>query len=174
MNRFSLRTLLLAVVLFALALVATMNASRPWAVALEALVYVLLSAAVVGALCTVGERRAFWIGCAVFGWALWLAGVLLNHVQLPGGRVADAVADRLIPIFQTEEAIEHDEYIRRQYNVHVLSDYLDNNNVRRYRVLDRDFQRRLPEVIRALLVIVAGLLGGAIGGWMWRTSRVAK
>ncbi len=174
MTRFSLRTLLLAVALFALALVATMNASRPWAVTLEVLAYLLLSAAIVGALCTVGEQRTFWIGCAVFGWTLWLAGALSSHVQLPGGRVADTVADRLAPAFQTEEVIEHDEYTRRQFNVHVLSDYLDNNNVRHYRVLDRDFERRLPEVIRALLVIVAALLGGAIGGWMYRTSRAAS
>jgi hypothetical protein len=167
MNRFSLRTLLLAVALFALALVATMNASRPWAVAIEALVYVLLSAAIVGALCTIGEQRAFWIGCAVFGWGLWLAGAA-NEVRFPGGRLDDVVASAIAPAFNTEEVVEHEEFERRKTGLYILSDYFDNNGVHFYRVINQDFERRLPEVIRALLVIVAGLLGGAIGGWMWR------
>ncbi len=72
MSRFSLRALFVGVALVALAIVATMNANRPWAVAMEVLVYLLLSTAIVGALWTIGERRAFWGGCGYsdgrYGW----------------------------------------------------------------------------------------------------------
>src|SRR5687767_1667353 len=102
MNRFSLKTLLLAVAFVALVIAATMNANRPWVVAMEALAYLFLATAVVGALVTVGQQRAFWAGCAVFGWGLWLAGALSAHVQLPGWRLEDVIASPFAGMFVEE------------------------------------------------------------------------
>jgi hypothetical protein len=96
MNRFSLRTLLLAVAFVALAIVTTINASYTRVVALEMLAFLFLFTAIAGAIFARDQRRAFWIGCAIFGWGFWLAGALSSYVKLPGWRVEDAIAARLI------------------------------------------------------------------------------
>jgi hypothetical protein len=173
MNRFSLKTLLAGVAFVALAIVATMNANYAWVVALEMLAYMFLFTAIVGAIFARGERRAFWVGCAIFGWGFWLAGALATYVRLPGWRVEETVAELLIRVFPAQMDLRQDEHMGRVdlQNLKVINEWSDANNVAWVRLRDDERIRRLPEVTRALLVIVAGVIGGGIGAWMWSPAR---
>jgi hypothetical protein len=174
MTRFSLRALLLAVAFVALAIVATKNANYTWLVALEMLAYLFLFTAIVGAIFARGERRAFWIGCAIFGWGFWLAGALSSYVRLPGWRVEDVVAEVLIRVFPAQIDLREDEYLGRIDVQHMqkILDWRDGNNVAWVRLDDVERVQRLPEVTRALLVIVAGVIGGVVAGWFYRSRHV--
>ncbi len=162
---------MLAVAFVALAIVATKNANYTWLVALEMLAYLFLFTAIVGAVFARGDRRAFWIGCAIFGWGFWLAAALSSYVRLPGWRVEETVAEQLIRVFPAQMDLREDEYLGRIDVQHMqkILDWRDGNNVAWVRLRDDERIKRLPEVTRALLVIVAGVIGGAVAAWFYRS-----
>jgi hypothetical protein len=90
MLRFTIRQLLLATVLIAVAIAALLNASGWWAAALSSSVLLILCAAVLLAVFRDGRRRAFWIGFSVFGWAyvalLTVGPTLSSNSDYPLGR----------------------------------------------------------------------------------------
>ena len=65
MLRFTIRQMLLATVLIAIAIAALINASGWWASALSSGVLLMLCAAILLAVFRDGQRRAFWIGFSV-------------------------------------------------------------------------------------------------------------
>jgi hypothetical protein len=170
MSRFSLRSLLMGVAFVAVAIVATMNANRAWVAGIEALAYLFLCTAMVGALWATGERRAFWGGCAVFGWALWLAGSSISYVNLPGWRLGEVIANELHQVYQTDGVVQYDEYNKHRHELRVISEH-DQNGIHYYRVRNSEYASRLGQATGALLVIVAGVIGGAISAWFWRAGR---
>lgn len=68
---FSLTSFLIAVTLLAGGLAALVSQSRIGASAAYSVYLALISLAVVGAIVTKEDRRAFWIGFALFGWCYW-------------------------------------------------------------------------------------------------------
>ena len=66
--RFSLTRLLVSVSLLAVACAALLTPSEFWAAVACGLAMLLLATATLAALVRQGPARAFWIGCAVFGW----------------------------------------------------------------------------------------------------------
>src|SRR5262245_28453266 len=68
MMRFTIRQLLIATVLAAVAIVALLNASWWWASAAISGVLLSLSASIVLAIYRDGQGRAFWIGFSILGW----------------------------------------------------------------------------------------------------------
>jgi len=72
MPRFSIRQLLIATALVAVGCLAILNATPIVASAMMGAVALLLVAAIVLSIYRTGDKRAFWIGFAIFGWSYLL------------------------------------------------------------------------------------------------------
>lgn len=81
--RYSLGTLLGAMAVFAVTIVALRTGNWFWARALFTLALVLNLGAVLGGIFLNGKRRAFWIGFALFGLSYWFIA------NLPSLRIAE-------------------------------------------------------------------------------------
>lgn len=66
--RFSIKGLMVVVILVAIGIAALRSASELWASFVLTLTFGLLATAGLGALFSRGERQVFWIGFAAFGW----------------------------------------------------------------------------------------------------------
>jgi hypothetical protein len=74
--RFSLRELLIAILLIAVSIVALRQANHIWVGILRSGSVFVLSAALIGSVASVGSTRAFWIGFAIAGWLQFLSMIL--------------------------------------------------------------------------------------------------
>src|SRR5262245_21166133 len=72
MTRFSLISLMAIVALLAVTFAALRTSSDIWASVLFNIVILMLFTSVLGAIYSVKDRRAFWVGFAVVGWGYWL------------------------------------------------------------------------------------------------------
>jgi len=101
MTRFSLRWLFGFVALVGLAIVALKNANEAWWSLGVTIVLLVLSVATVGAVTSLHERRAFWIGCAIFGWAYWI--VSTGSFGLERGTLVTGALLRLVYVPLSQE-----------------------------------------------------------------------
>ena len=87
MPRFSIRQLLITTAVAAVGCFALLNASQIWAATLLSGVGVILAASILLAVFRDGERRAYWIGFATFGWLYLLLcfGGIFRDVASPFG-----------------------------------------------------------------------------------------
>jgi len=99
--RYSLRGVMLAIVLFCIALAAMRFPTPFWANVCYSVTLAALTLAVPAAVYRHGEQRAFWVGFAACGWvyfavalAPWLEG--RAGVQLVTTTVLDIIASRLV------------------------------------------------------------------------------
>ena len=104
MPRFSIRHLLIATAVIAVGCFALLNASPIVAAAMTGAVALLLVATVVLSIYRTGDKRAFWIGFAIFGWSYLLLcyGPIFTETNSPfgwtrliTGRLATALYNRI-------------------------------------------------------------------------------
>jgi len=100
--RFSIADLLAAVGLCAVSLACLINASTPWASAVLSVTLAALVLSVIGVIYRRGERRAFWAGFAICGWAYMTlsSGPWFNtslRYQLVTAKLLDWAYPLLIP-----------------------------------------------------------------------------
>jgi hypothetical protein len=172
MSSFSIKWLLLVVAYVAVAIAALLNANDYWRNALHAASLLLVLAAILGTIYSVGQRRAFWTGWLVFG-AAWFLPVFGNHEFLR------ALNPRLItngfreihghlfsPTIEIVANEELDAAIERankmQGDVRTLSDN------RHQLTLVQPAQRDFTAVGEAVLCIPFAFLGAIIATWFWR------
>jgi hypothetical protein len=86
--RFSIAGLVGAVCLCAFALASLLHAATPWAGAVFSINLGLLTVALIGVIYRGGQRRAFWVGFSICGWAY----LVLNH----GPWFKDLIGPRLV------------------------------------------------------------------------------
>lgn len=74
--RFSLRELLIAILLIAVSIVALRQANHIWVGVLRSGLVFVLSAAIIGSVASGGKIRAYWMGFAIAGWLQFLSMTL--------------------------------------------------------------------------------------------------
>jgi len=119
--RFSIASLLAAIVSCGVALAALHSASAPWASALFTVMVVVLSAAILGAMAARGRHRLTWAGLAIFGW-IYLAIAFGPWPFNPDGPpplltvpLLDAIQDAVVSDGKTPYlALDHERPNERQ------------------------------------------------------------
>ena len=97
-HQISTRALILLVLTLAIAFAAMVSATPFWAAAIRSVVLFPLTLALGGGLCDQSQRRAFWIGLALFGWSAFLpVAKALGHNDALAGQAAHQVTLWLHP-----------------------------------------------------------------------------
>ncbi len=81
--RFSIRGLMIVIVVLALAFTALRTPSRLWANAWFTLALGGVTIAIPAAVANVGDRRAFWVGFAVCGWVYFFFSLRPGSTRRP-------------------------------------------------------------------------------------------
>jgi hypothetical protein len=117
--RFSIADLLFAVGLCAVSMACLVYASTPWAAAVLSIALAALVLSLIGIIYRRGERRAFWVGFAICGWAYitlssgpWFDSSL--RYQLATSRLLEWAYPLLIPLARQAE---NRNYVSRPFVV---------------------------------------------------------
>jgi hypothetical protein len=156
--RFSLLSLLGAVLVVAIGLFALLNANLIWAGVARAALILFLTFAILGGVNSLGRKRAFWFGVAIVGW-IYLATTVLNHRWF-GGNVLGQQFSQILWSLVGNEAFDPQQ-------VRIGADVLDDG-----RVVPREFEYVPLEasfhiVAESILNALWALVGGYIALWFY-------
>lgn len=188
MKRFSIATLMVVVLVCAVAAAALKNASDAWLGALLAITLLLLAISLVGTLHRRAARRAFWSGFAIFGWGYLTLAMGPWFAEQVGARLPTA---QLLSYLHTKA--HPDDLHAGVYDVMartVLTDDLvlsGKPSGSRTRVVYQPVSpgkvdlwlgltgvTNLDQFLRVghcLFALLLALLGGLIARWFYRTNR---
>jgi len=155
--QFTIRSLLLALGLVAIACVALLNANRWWASGCSTGSFALLTAAILLAVHGDSQRRAYWLGFAVAGWVY----VLLHGMAVLGLSnllITAEVLDVLYPLFPWQEPPGDLSLAFAQGGTMTAAEVMHRNS--------------FDEVGHALFALLAALLGGTLSQWLFHRRQL--
>lgn len=167
MPRFSVRWLLWAVAFVGAAIAGLLNANWYWHRAFESLGLVFVLTAVAAAIYSNGKRRAFWVGCLLFGGPYFLLSLGFVERYRWGERFITTVM---------LEYMYQSVFEPHTFDIPPEGGRIDYDALSEQRLPDgtlRVFGRRpswssYSEVGNAVLCIPFALFGGALASWFYR------
>jgi membrane protease YdiL (CAAX protease family) len=157
--QFTIRSLLLALVLVAIACVALLNANRWWASGCKTASFALLTAAILLAVHSGREQRAYWVGFAVAGWVYVLL-LAATAFGLSTELITVEALDNLYPLFPWKEKAVAGE---------LSLAFGQGGTMTAQEVVHRN---SFDAVGHAFFALIAALLGGTLSQWLYHRRQM--
>lgn len=160
--QFTIRNLLLAIVLVAIACAALLNANAWWASGCQTAAVALLTCAILLAIHSDTQRRSYWLGFEIAGW-IYLLLPTMSALGLSVELISEKALDAVYPLFPWQEP-------KTTPGTGILS--LRFPGASSMTEAELNHWNSFHSVGHALFTVLAALMGGTLSRWLYDRRRL--